>query len=361
MSHADTVNVRPGEELDLSALTNYLATELPKVLPANLLEQGLDFSTLSLTQFPGGHSNLTYLLKLGEVEMVLRRPPLGPLAPTAHDMPREYRLLAAIHPHFTLAPRPYLLCEDSSVIGAPFYVMERRHGFVVYRSTPPQIGDNLLLRQQVSEVMIDTLAQLHAVDIYATGLSNIGKPTGFVLRQLKGWTERWQRAKTQEIPELEEVIVWLNAHLPAEATPATLLHNDFKLDNVVLDEADPTKVVAVLDWEMSSVGDPLIDVGIFLAYWSQAGDHPARRDAISPATSEPGWLTRAQLIARYAEKTGRDMTNIAFYETFAIFKVAVVLQQIYYRYACGQTTDARFQDFNERVVGLAQAALILTK
>ena len=355
--NGDTAPIRSGEELNLQALENYLREHLPELLPG----EPLDHANIEVEQFPGGHSNLTYLVRLGGHEFVLRRPPFGPVAPTAHDMPREYRLLVAVHPLFPLAPRPYLLCEDTSIIGVPFYLMERRRGLVIRRETPKEIGDDLDLRRRVSEGMIDTLATLHSVDIYSSGLANIGKPVGFVTRQVKGWTERWHRSKTSELPEIDQVIQWLADRLPPEpdpdaGRPATLVHNDFKLDNTMLDPNDPARVVAVLDWEMCTVGDPLIDVGIFLCYWAMKEDPEARRESISPVTTEPGWISRPEVIDRYAEKTGRDLSGIAFYEVFALFKTAVVLQQIYFRYARGQTHDERFKSFDKRVSGLARAA-----
>jgi aminoglycoside phosphotransferase (APT) family kinase protein len=353
----DTAPIRSGEELDLKALEEYLRTHLAELLPG----APLDSAALELEQFPGGHSNLTYLVRLGGHEFVLRRPPCGPVAPTAHDMPREYRLLRAVHPLFQLAPQPYLLCEDSSVIGVPFYLMERRRGLVVRRDTPKEIGDDLDLRRRVGEGMVDTLARLHFVDIYSSGLVNIGKPVGFVTRQVKGWSERWQRSKTSELLEIDRVIDWLADRIPPEpdpaaGRPATLVHNDFKLDNTMLDPTDPSRVVAVLDWEMCTVGDPLVDVGIFLCYWAMKDDPEARRESISPVTTEPGWMSRQEVIKRYAAKSGRDLSGIAFYEVFALFKTAVVLQQIYYRFVKGQTHDERFKNFDRRVSGLAQAA-----
>jgi aminoglycoside phosphotransferase (APT) family kinase protein len=358
----DTAPIRPGEELDLDSLEGYLRDRLPDLIN----DRRLDGAKIQVEQFPGGHSNLTYLVRFGGQEFVLRRPPFGPVAPTAHDMPREYRLLSAIHPVFPLAPRPYLLCEDASVIGVPFYLMERRRGLVIRRDIPKEIGGDLALRRRVSLAMVDALASLHSVDIYSSGLAGMGKPVGFVTRQVKGWTDRWQRSKTSEVPEIDRVISWLAARVPPEpdpglGRPAALVHNDFKLDNVMLDPNDPARIVAILDWEMCAVGDPLIDLGIFLCYWAKKDDPEARRDSISPVTTEPGWMSRAEITERYAEKTGRDVSGIAFYETFALFKVAVVLQQIYFRYVRGQTHDERFKDFDRRVAGLARAALELAK
>lgn len=343
----DAAPIRPGEELDREALTSYLRQHLSGKAPESQIE---------IAQFPGGHSNLTYLVRLDGREMVLRRPPFGPVAPTAHDMPREYRLLKAINPFFALAPQPYLLCEDASVIGAPFYLMERRTGIVIRRDVPPEIGDDLDLRRRVSESLVDTLADLHAVDIEKSGLISIGKPPGFVQRQITGWAKRWERARTSDVTEIEEVLAWLLAHLPADSARPTLVHNDYKPDNVMLDAGDPTHIVAILDWEMCTVGDPLVDLGLLLCYWSQADDPEVRREAISGVTALPGWFSRAEIKERYAKQTGRDLSEIAFYETFALFKLAVVLQQIFYRYHVGQTKDHRFAEFDRRVAGLAVAA-----
>ncbi|MBI3652386.1 MAG: phosphotransferase family protein [Acidobacteria bacterium] len=358
----DTSPIREGEELNNAALEAYLRDHLPPRLQGEFCDLN---APLRVQQFPGGHSNLTYLVSLFGREFVLRRPPFGPVAPTAHDMPREYRLLAAIHPAFGFAPKPYLLCEDVSVIGVPFYLMERRRGLVIRRQLPEALNQPQTLRA-ISTAMIETLAALHAVDIYATGLTNLGKPIGFVTRQVKGWTERWHRAKTKEIPEIDAVAQWLLDKLPPEpdpaaGRPATLVHNDFKLDNVMLNPQQPAEVVAVLDWEMCTVGDPLVDLGILLCYWAEKDDPEDRREAISPVTVQSGWMTRQEITACYAERTGRDVSRIDFYEIFAIFKIAVVVQQIYFRYVRGQTHDERFAAFGPRIEGLARAALELAR
>jgi aminoglycoside phosphotransferase (APT) family kinase protein len=342
---ADTSVVRVEEQLDLEALSAYLERE------------GFTHGRrICVEQFPGGHSNLTYLLKIeGGDEYVLRRPPLGPVAPKAHDMVREFRVLRAVHPVFPPAPQPALLCEDLAIIGAPFYLMERRRGLIVRRENPPEIGDDLRLRRRVGEALLDTLVQLHTVNVTHPPVSEIGKPAGFLERQLSGWSGRWQRARTRELPAMNRLMEWLSARRPA-SNEAALLHNDYKLDNVMLDPADPSRVVAVLDWEMSALGDPLVDLGILLCYWPQANDPPERRESISPVTAMPRWPSRAELVERYAAQTGRDVSRIAYYEIFAIFKVAVVLQQIYHRYHLGQTSDPRFAGMEERVLGLVQVA-----
>ena len=343
----DSVALRPGEELDLEALDKYLRNRLP-------LDQG---ATIELEQFPGGHSNLTYLLRYGDDEFVLRRPPVGPVAPTAHDMPREFHLLSVINPCFPLAPKPVLLCEDAEIIGVPFYLMERRRGFIVRQNLEGTLKDNLELRRKLSERVIDTLVELHAVDIHKTGIVDIGKPEGLVGRQVRGWAERWQRSKTGELPEMEQVIEWLNEQMPKESPDATIVHNDFKLDNLMLDVTDPTRVVAVLDWEMTTVGDPLIDLGLVLTYWTMKGG--GESSSLRAVTNGPGWMTRDEIIQRYESQTGRDLSRIVFYETFARFKVAVVIQQIYFRYVRGQTRDERFRNLDGLVSALAGEAIEL--
>jgi len=347
---SDTTPIRPGEELNITALEEYVRRHLPEEHTTKEAR-----TLMSVEQFPGGHSNLTYLVRFGDKEFVMRRPPFGPVPPTAHDMPREFRVLSMVHPVFNLAPRPYLLCEDPSIIGVPFYLMERRQGYVVRRELPPAISQDVDLRRRISEALIDTLAALHAVDIQATGIHALGKPAGFVERQIQGWAGRWEKAKTSEVPELDAIKKWLLERVPAPQA-GTLVHNDFKLDNVMLDYNAPARVVAVLDWEMCTVGDPLVDLGLLLCYWPQAGDPVSRRESISPVTTLPGWLTRKELTARYASRTGRDTSSIQFYEAFALFKVAVVIQQIYFRYERGQTHDTRFAEFGARAIGLLQTA-----
>src|SRR5881296_2409401 len=276
----DTAPVRTGEELNVVALEGYLRRHLPELC---LPKEERENASLEVEQFPGGHSNLTYLIRFGSREFVLRRPPFGPLAPTAHDMPREFRILSQAHPVFPRAPKPYFLCENPDVLGAPFYLMERRHGIVVRREIPSQIGDDLALRRQVSESLIDTLADLHAVDISSTGIYRIGRPEGFLERQIKGWKERWERAKTSETSAVETVTRWLIERIP-DPQGATLVHNDFKLDNVML------------DCEMCTTGDPLVDLGILLCYWPEQGDPEARRESISAVTTLPGWMKREELV-----------------------------------------------------------------
>jgi len=350
----DTRPVRETERLDWERLAAWLRDRLPA---CEIL--GLDVShPLEVEQFPGGHSNLTYLIRFGNAELVIRRPPFGAVAPTAHDMAREFRWLSAVHPVFPRAPRPYLLCEDSSTVGSVFYVMERRRGVVVRREEPPSLADRPDMRRRVSEALIDTLVDLHRVDIAAHGLSHLGKPFGFVERQVRGWTDRWHRAKTGDVPEMDALAQWLTVHLPPNPARPTIVHGDFKLDNVMLDCRDSGRIVSVLDWEMSALGDPLVDLGILLAYWVPTAP-PNQSDALTTVTNRPGWFTRDEIVARYAERSSHDVSTLGFYEVFALFKIAVVIQQIFYRFVIGQTDDARFATFGDRVAYLARQATIV--
>lgn len=345
----DALPVRESEQLDWAALEKYVRPRLA--------EQLGDFTApLVVEQFPGGHSNLTYLLRFGEREFALRRPPFGPVPARAHDMARECRILSAIHPVFPLAPKPYLLCEDLEVIGSTFYVMERRKGLIIRNVEPAEFDPDR--RHRVSKSIVDTLADLHLIDVNAHGLSALGKPAGFVERQVRGWTERWHGSKTSEQESMEEVAKWLASALPPESPTTSLLHGDYKLDNIMLDHHDVAHLVAVFDWEMSALGDPLIDLGIFLAYWVHTAAL-AQEASIGTVTTRPGWFTREEIIERYASRTGFDLSNIRFYEVFAIFKLAVVLQQIFYRYHRGQTDDPRFAKLDRQVTQLAQISLRL--
>jgi aminoglycoside phosphotransferase (APT) family kinase protein len=350
----DTRPVRATEHLDWPRLEAWLREHLPSSeIP------GLDLSPpMDVHQFPGGHSNLTYHVRFGDTELVMRRPPFGPVAPTAHDMAREYRWLSAVHPVFPLAPRVYALCEDPAILGSVFYVMERRHGIVIRHDEPPGIKDLPAVRRRVGHALVDALASLHAIDIESAGLTHLGKPLGFVERQVRGWTDRWHRSKTSDVAEMDALATWLVGHLPPNPQQPTIVHGDFKLDNLMLDAADPARIVGVFDWEMAALGDPLVDVGILLAYWVPNAP-PEQRDALTTVTTLPGWITPAELIDRYASQSGRDVSTLRYFEVFALFKIAVVIQQIYYRYVKGQTDDARFASFGDRVSFLARRAASL--
>ncbi|HXR64375.1 MAG TPA: phosphotransferase family protein [Ktedonobacteraceae bacterium] len=334
----DTIAVRAGEELDWAKIESYLRARIP----------GIGAGSLEVRQFPSGASNLTYLVQIGTWEGVLRRQPLGPVAPKAHDMKREAGLLARIHPVFPLAPRPYVFCDDLEIMGVPFYVMERRTGFVFNDAFPPGVEATPELCRRLSEAVVDTLVQIHSVDWRAAGLAEFGHPEGFLERQVKGWIERYSRSQTDESPDVGSLARWIVEHTPASPAPA-LIHNDFKLNNMLMDTVDLARPVAVLDWEMTTIGDPLFDLAISLGYWIQADD-PAELRAILPTiTPLPGFLSRAEFMQRYATQTGRDLSSMQFYMTFAYFKLAVILQQIYVRWKRGQTQDARFALFGARI------------
>lgn len=339
----DTAAIRAGEELDAQKLGEYLRVHVP----------GAD-DGLELEQFPGGHSNLTYLVRVAGVEYVLRRAPLGPVAPKAHDMVREFRVLQAVHPYFPAAPRPYLLCEDAGIIGAVFYLMERRRGVVLRSEIPAHWAAMPDLPEKVSAAFLDCLIELHSIDIVRHGLEKLGKPAGFVERQVKGWSERWYRARTEETPRMDRVIEYLQRNLPEEGPPA-LVHNDFKLDNLMLAGDDPGRVAAVLDWEMTTVGDPLVDLGLTLCYWDPP-DAEVREGPVPCLTRGPGWLTREQLMEQYVARTGRNLAALRYHEILGIFKLAVIVQQIYRRWFDKQTTDERFATFDRRVRSLVDAA-----
>jgi aminoglycoside phosphotransferase (APT) family kinase protein len=348
--YQDSSVVRDGEQLDWTALVAWLRERLPACgVP------GLDVTPdPDVAQFPGGHSNLTYLVRFGDTDIVVRRPPMGPVPPTAHDMAREFRWLSAMHRVFPLAPRPYLLCDDPAVIGSVFYAMERRRGIVVRAEEPPALA-NPEARRRLSGALIDTLADLHAIDVAAEGLSSLGKPAGFVERQVRGWSERWQRSQTAPLAEMDALADYLRAHLPPDPERPAVVHGDFKLDNIMLAEHDLARIVAVFDWEMSALGDPLVDVGIVLAYWGPTAP-PEQRDALTTVTHRPGYFTSDEIVERYATRSQRDVSRIRYYEIFAVFKIAVVIQQIYYRFVQGQTSDQRFATFGARVAYLARHA-----
>jgi len=350
VGHGDTAPVRPGEELDLKTLGFYLEGKV----------DGIDRSNLVVEQFPGGHSNLTYLLKTagGGLEYVLRRAPLGPVPPKAHDMVRECKILAAVNPHFRQAPKPALVCEDPSVIGAVFFVMERRKGLILRTGIPDSVKSQSDYASRISEAFLDCLAQLHSVDIQSQGLTALGKPEGFVERQVKGWSERWTRARTEETPEMDRVMEWLNANIP-QSTHATLVHNDYKLDNVMFPPDSIDRVEAVLDWEMATIGDPMIDVGLTLCYWTHAASPEISGGGVPGFTTQPGWYTREQFLDAYSRRTGRDLSGVRFHEALGVFKLAVILQQIYFRFWRGQTQDQRFANFHLRVRALTRKAVDL--
>jgi aminoglycoside phosphotransferase (APT) family kinase protein len=352
---AELIPERPDERLDTTRLAPYLRERL----------DGAE-GPLEIRQFGGGKANLTYLLRFTPTlssatrEFVLRRPPLGPIPLGAHDMRREHRVLSVLHRRYHPAPRSLLLCEDESVIGAIFILEERRHGFVIRDDIPAEFAARPALNRRIGEALIDALADLHLVPPGEIGLGDLGRPEGYVERQLAGWSRRWQAAQGGEDAEhaaaaMAPVLDWLGQNLPASGA-AALLHNDYRLDNCLLDSADPGRISAVLDWDMATQGDPLADLGYVLNYWVEPGDDPAWREIAAMPTWRDGFPTRSQAIQRYAARTGFDVGAIGWHQVFAAFKLAVIIQQIYIRYVRGQTQDQRFRYYYRRVRGLAEKA-----
>ncbi len=338
---SDIIQVREGEELDTAKLEAYLRDHF-----------ALDGEPLEIRQFASGRSNLTYLLKIGRWEGVLRRPPLGQVAPKAHDMGREFRVLSHLHSVYPLAPEPFVYCDDASIIGRPFFIMERRRGVVL---DAVEDGAQLTSEQgrHLSKTFISSLAELHSIDLGESGLDNIGHPDGFLERQIHGWIKRYDKSKTDNVKGEEALKRWLVDHLPESQKPA-MIHYDYKFNNVMFDK-DLKHMVGIFDWEMATVGDPLADLACTLSYWVEPGDPDFLRYGFGhePITVRSGFLSRRELVETYAKKTGRDASHMNYYLTFAYFKLAVICQQIYYRWKKGQTQDARFAgmgDFVHRLI-----------
>ncbi len=295
-------------------------------------------------QFAGGASNLTYLLRYPRRDLILRRPPTGTKASSAHDMAREHRIQAALLPVFPYVPAMVAFCGDAGVIGGDFYVMERVEGAIPRATMPPDVGTDPARMRAIGERFVDLLAELHRVDPAAAGLDGLGRGPGYVRRQVAGWSERYRRATTWNVPSFERTMRWLEAEQPDDVG-ACVIHNDFRLDNLVLDRQDPLRVRAVLDWELATVGDPLMDLGSSLAYWVQADDGLAGRLFRRQPSHLPGMPTRAQIVARYGERSGLDTGAWTFYEVFGLFRLAAIAQQIYYRYHHGETRNPAFKRF----------------
>ena len=335
--HNRAGTMHPGQELDVAALAAYLAAQLP----------GAD-GPVSVRQFPAGYSNLTYLVSVGGRDYVLRRPPFGVSIATAHDMLREYRVLCGLNRVYARAPRPVLACDDPAVLGAPFYLMERMPG-VVLRAEPPLPAAPPAVMAGLAQAAVDNLAAIHGVDLDAAGLAELGKPAGYVARQVQGWARRYAAAQTQAQPDLEAALRWLDAQQPSEAG-AAIIHNDYKHDNLLVDAADWTRIVAVLDWEMATVGDPLLDLGTMLGYWMEPGDPPALVELFG-LTTLPGNPTRDQIAAAYAAASGRDLPDLVFYFVYGAVKVGVILQQLHARFVRGQSADPRLAKLDRAVAG----------
>jgi len=326
-------------------LGQYLAGVLP----------GLAAAPCQVEQFPSGFSNLTYLVRTRGRSLIIRRPPPGVKIATAHDMGREYRILSHLRPVYPKVPEPLAYCEDSDVLGTPFYVMERVEGVILRKGIPDEMVPDPGLTTRIASELVDTLAELHAVDYEGAGLGELGRPAGYVRRQIEGWTKRYEKSETDEIPAAGKVSAWLHQSIPQHGG-AALIHNDFKHDNVVLDPADWSRIIAVLDWEMATLGDPLMDLGTSLAYWIQEDDPPEVLSSRLSPTLWPGTPTRAEIVERYARASGLDVHDIVFYYAYGLFKVAVIVQQLHARYVGGQTSDPRYADLAEGVRALCGLA-----
>ena len=330
----DARPVRADDAFDVTAVDDWLRRDVPEL-------EGLT-GPPDVRQFVGGASNLTYLLRYPQRELILRRPPAGTRAGSAHDMAREFRVQRELGPHFPLVPRVVGLCQDHAVLGADFYVMDRIQGTILRTEAPAELTAERAAA--LCRSVVDALARLHAVDVGAVGLSWLGKGPGYVRRQVTGWSDRYRRARTWNAPGAGGVMAWLDARMPEDAGYC-LIHNDFRLDNIILADSDLTRPVGVLDWELATVGDPLMDLGSALAYWVQADDDPVMRWLRRQPTHLPGMLTRQQVLSAYAARTGLAVEDFTFYEVFGLFRLAVIVQQIYYRYHHRQSTDPRFRNY----------------
>jgi aminoglycoside phosphotransferase (APT) family kinase protein len=322
------VTARASEKPDLDKLHEYLTG---KLIEANEI--------IEIEQFPGGYSNLTFLLKIGSKEYVLRKPPVGANIKTAHDMRREYQVLKALQPVYKAIPQPVLYCDNAEVIGTSFYIMERVRGIILRNRVPKGMTLDQHTFRSVSEATVDNLVKLHDLNLDETGLIQIGKPEGYIQRQVDGWVRRYFDAQTDPIIDMDNTAKWLSENMPADGMPA-FIHNDYKYDNLVLDPGDLRNILAVLDWEMATVGSPLMDLGTTLAYWAEDRDS----EALKPfnLTWLPGNMSREEVLHRYAEQRGIEPGEFLFYYVFGSFKIGVIVQQIYARYKKGFTQDPRF-------------------
>ena len=324
---ANTVPIKE-EDIDLTKLNQYLQQHSP--------ETGI---IKEIGRFTGGYSNLTYLLQTDSKEFVLRKPPAGAHIKSAHDMGREFRVLSLLKPHYAKVPEPIIYCESTDIIGSPFYVMEKIPGMILRAGNAPKMNIPAKTLHSISASLIDNLVALHSLDIKTTGLDQLGKPDGYVQRQVEGWIQRYYTAETDKIEPMDYVAKWMQEHHPRNQAPA-FLHNDYKYDNLLVNPDNLSEIIGVLDWEMSTVGDPLMDLGATLAYWFEDGEGDVFK--FYNLTWLPGNFTRKQIVEHYASKSGRDLSDINFYYVFGLFKNAVIAQQIYHRWKQGLSSDARF-------------------
>ena len=335
-SHDQLRPVREEDAFDLARVDAFLKAHI----------EGLDGAP-KIAQFPGGASNLTYLISYADRELVLRRPPAGAKAKAAHDMLREAHIMSALRASYPYVPAILARCDDAAVIGSDFYVMERLRGHILRRDLPSELGLDAGGVRQLCIGFIDRLIELHRIDVNQAELQALGKGEGYIARQVSGWSERYRQAMTEGADACDDVMAWLAAHQPPHDNASCVIHNDYRFDNVVLDADDPLRIIGVLDWEMATVGDPLMDLGGSLAYWVQADDDPVFQSFRRQPTHEAGMLTRREVVAYYGEQSGLDVSNFGFYEAFGLFRLMVIIQQIYRRFALGQTTNPQFAGFGD--------------
>lgn len=337
--------LRDENRFDAAALETWLRSAV----------SGLPAGPMQVRQFSGGASNLTYELRFGDRALILRSPPPGTKPRGGHDMGREYRVLRALHGHYP-CPEPLAYQDDPALLGAPFYVMQKLEGIILRRDPPPGLDCGPARAATLCRALWDQQIALHQLDYQALGLGDLGQPQGYVARQVAGWSERYRRARTDDVPDCESLMAWLDAEQPADCPRPGLIHNDYRFDNVVLDPADQLSIIGVLDWEMCTIGDPLMDLGCALAYWIEADDPAPMQQARMQPSQLPGMFSRVQVVEYYAERTGLALDNPRFYYVFGLFRLAVIAQQIYYRYRAGQTRNPRFEGFGRFVAVLADAA-----
>jgi aminoglycoside phosphotransferase (APT) family kinase protein len=340
--------IRTGEEIDPAAVKKFLQKNIPSLT-----------GDIAITQFPSGFSNLTYLVDIGGRQMVLRRPPIGAKVKAGHDMGREYKVLKALYPVFTYCPEPLAYTEDTSIIGSPFFIMDKLSGIILRKDIPGELAFSEAQAKQLCMNFIDLLADIHGIDVKKAGLDYIGKPTGYVKRQIEGWSKRYRKAKTKDAPDCEIIMEWLKDKMPKDTDNPAIVHNDYKLDNVVLDPGRPEKIIGVLDWEMTTYGDPLMDLGNSLAYWVEKTDPDNIQMIRTMPTNMPGALTRQEILGYYEKLTGRSTRQFDFYYCFGLFRLAVIAQQIYYRYYHKITDNKRFAMLIFGVIALEKTALKL--
>lgn len=341
---AELLQTGPDKGVDGESLAAFLEDKLPWA-----------DASLNIRQFSGGNANLLYLLTYPDAQYVLRRPPFGKLAPGSHDMSREYRVLKQLHPVYPLAPGAFLYCKDIDVIGAPFLVMEYRPSIVIRRELPDSMKGDAKACRFLGETIIDSLADLHSIDPVAVGLADLGNPEGYLERQMSGWRRRWGAAAEGPRADIERIMKWLDDSIPKSGRSA-LLHNDFKLDNMLLAPDDPTRCIGVVDWDMCTRGDPLVELGFLLNYWGEAGDPPEWLEAASMPTWFPGFPTRKEAVERYGARIGIPLDNLLWYRVFGAFRLAVILQQIWVAYARGERKNQRFATFGQRIDALIRKA-----